>query len=1099
MLFLLSFGKTFANTCKCFSRFSNGTSTLSNDSTILLCPGSSTSIAPNIITFSNDVFEWQSSLNPGVVISNSSTLNVTADNDCDYILTITRGTGELQKALSFVFHIILKPVPVMDMPVNACDTYTWPINNTTYTSNAEVTVYGGASNNGCDSIYNLHLTINNSQHNVIDESKCDSYIWHGTNYTQSGTFTYSYISDNNCLSTDTLKLQITNSTHNAYTVTSCGDYTWNGNIYNSSSTETYSYTNSSNCPSTDTLHLTVNQPTNDTITVSACDSYNFFGTEYTNTTNRPIFTYPGGNWKGCDSTIHLHLTILGHKLGTDTRTACESFTWRCNNETYTTSTNGITASGGADADGCDSIITLNLTINHGTHNVESLATCSTYSWHGQNYPNSGTYTYSYVNSQACPSTDTLRLTVNDPSSSTTTASACDSYNFFGTEYTSTTNSPTFTYPGGNWKGCDSTIHLHLTILGHKLGTDTRTACESFTWRCNNETYTTSTNGITASGGADADGCDSIITLNLTINHGTHNVESLTTCSAYSWHGQNYPSSGTYTYSYVNAQNCPSTDTLRLTVNSPSSSTTTASACDSYNFFGTEYTSTTSSPTFTYPGGNWKGCDSTINLHLTILGHKSGTDTRTACESYTWRCNNETYFTSANGITASGGADADGCDSLITLNLTINHGTHNAESVTTCSAYSWHGQNYPSSGTYTYSYVNSQACPSTDTLHLTVNSPSSSTITASACDSYNFFGTEYTSTTNSPTFTYPGGNWKGCDSTINLHLTILGHELGTDSPIECDSYSWFRNGVTYTTSISGVQVFGGVDANGCDSIITLNLTLNHGQFNAETINACDSYQWNDNTYTSSGSYTHYSTNSNGCTDTAVLTLNITESIHNTYHKTACKSYDWDVNGNGQSHFTSSGTYLDYWSANGCENSDTLVLTILDYEVPSIETLVQKKHKGTTNPWMLIYPRSADDGKYYYQWYRNDSLINGADKQYFQLPQESPGNQVTYSVMVSSNPMAYCATISSATITFVANKSTSVNTTPNPNNGTFTIGLSSTYHQAIKAEFYNTYGTLIAEIPLVDNLANIEGLLPQGVYFVRITTTTGECFTDKVIIR
>ena len=791
MLSLLSLGKTFANTCKCFSRFSNGTSTLSNDSTILLCPGSSTSIAPNIITFSNDVFEWQSSLNPGVVISNSSTLNVTADNDCDYILTITRGTGELQKALSFVFHIILKPVPVMDMPVNACDTYTWPINNTTYTSNAEVTVYGGASNNGCDSIYNLHLTINNSQHNVIDESKCDSYIWHGTNYTQSGTFTYSYISDNNCLSTDTLKLQITNSTHNAYTVTSCGDYTWNGNIYNFSSTETYSYTNSSNCPSTDTLHLTVNQPTNDTIPVSA--------------------------------------------------------------------------------------------------------------W--------------------------------------------DSYNFFGTEYTSTTNSPTFTYPGGNWKGCDSTIHLHLTILGHKLGTDTRTACESFTWRCNDETYTTSTNGIIASGGADADGCDSIITLNLTINHGTHNVESLATCSTYSWHGQNYPSSGTYTYPYVNAQNCPSTDTLRLTV----------------------------------------------------------------------------------------------------------------------------------------------------------NSPSSSTITASACDSYNFFGTEYTSTTNSPTFTYPGGNWKGCDSTIHLHLTILGHKLGTDSPIECDSYTWFRNGVTYNTSTSGVQVFGGVDANGCDSIITLNLTLNHGQFNAETINACDSYQWNDNTYTSSGSYTHYSTNSNGCTDTAVLTLNITESIHNTYHKTACKSYDWDVNGNGQSHFTSSGTYLDYWSANGCENSDTLVLTILDYEVPSIETLVQKKHKGTTNPWMLIYPRSADDGKYFYQWYRNDSLINGADKQYFQLPQESPGNQVTYSVMVSSNPMAYCATISSATITFVANKSTSVNTTPNPNNGTFTIGLSSTYYQAIKAEFYNTYGTLIAEIPLVDNLANIEGLLPQGVYFVRITTTTGECFTEKVIIR
>jgi hypothetical protein len=58
--------------------------------------------------------------------------------------------------------------------------------------------------------------------------------------------------------------------------------------------------------------------------------------------------------------------------------------------------------------------------------------------------------------------------------------------------------------------------LNLTINNPSTGTDTRTACNSFTWIDGN-TYTASNNTATYNiiGGA-ANGCDSLVTLNLTI-------------------------------------------------------------------------------------------------------------------------------------------------------------------------------------------------------------------------------------------------------------------------------------------------------------------------------------------------------------------------------------------------------------------------------------------------------------------------------------------------------------------------------------------------------------------------------------------------------
>ena len=63
-----------------------------------------------------------------------------------------------------------------------------------------------------------------------------------------------------------------------------------------------------------------------------------------------------------------------------------------------------------------------------------------------------------------------------------------------------------------------------------------------------------------------------------------------------------------------------------------------------------------------------------------------------------------------------------------------------------------------------------------------------------------------------------------------------------------------NGATYDSNVP-VQscVVGLTNANGCDSIAVLNLTINQGDTSYTNITACDSAVWNGTTYTQSGTY------------------------------------------------------------------------------------------------------------------------------------------------------------------------------------------------------------------------------------------------------
>ncbi|OFX65411.1 MAG: hypothetical protein A2X15_00340 [Bacteroidetes bacterium GWB2_32_14] len=242
-------------------------------------------------------------------------------------------------------------------------------------------------------------------------------------------------------------------------------------------------------------------------------------------------------------------------------------------------------------------------------------------------------------------------------------------------------------------------------------------------------------------------------------------------------------------------------------------------------------------------------------------------TETACDSYT-APDGIVYTTS--GIKTAVIPNAAGCDSTITIDLTVNNSTTSSIAETTCDSYTApDGTVYTTSGIKTAVIPNAAGCDSTITIDLTVNNSTTSSITETACYSYTApDGTVYT-TSGIKTAVIP--NAAGCDSTITINLTVNNSTTSSITETACDSYT-APDGTVYTTS--GIKTAVIPNAAGCDSTITINLTVNNSTTSSITETACDSYTAPDGTvYTTSGIKTAVIPNAAGCDSTITIDLTI----------------------------------------------------------------------------------------------------------------------------------------------------------------------------------------------------------------------------------
>ena len=341
-------------------------------------------------------------------------------------------------------------------------------------------------------------------------------------------------------------------------------------------------------------------------------------------------------------------------------------------------------------------------------------------------------------------------------------------------------------------GCESATRAATTVTITPSTTNTTpiSACGTYTWANNGQTYTASGtyNGTTTN-------CVTEI-LDLTITPSTTNTTLTSACGTYTWanNGQTYTASGIYSGTTTNCI----TEILNLTITPSTSNTTLISACGTYTWLNNSQTYTVSG---VYSGTTTNCVTETLNL--TIIPNTTNTTLISACGTYTWLNNGQTY-------TASGTYTGTTTNCVTqTIDLTIIPSTINTTPIGACGTYTWpnNGQTYTASGTYSGTTTN---CI-TETLNLTITPSTTNTTPISACGTYTW-------PNNGQTYTTSGvfnGTTTNCITQV-LNLSITPNSSFTSSVSECDSYTWLNNGQTYTAS----GIFNGTTLNCVLQVLSL---------------------------------------------------------------------------------------------------------------------------------------------------------------------------------------------------------------------------------------------------------------------------------------
>ena len=217
-----------------------------------------------------------------------------------------------------------------------------------------------------------------------------------------------------------------------------------------------------------------------------------------------------------------------------------------------------------------------------------------------------------------------------------------------------------------------------------------------------------------------------------------------------------------------------------------------------------------------------GCDSIVTLTLNVNPVASTNLMVAICEGTTYTENG--FNASETGTYTQNLQTINGCDSIVTLNLTISTVINNDITAAICegSVYAENGFNESEIGTYTQNLQTVNGCDSIVTLNLTVSTVINNDITAAICD-----GSVYTengfNVSKAGTYTQNLQSVNGCDSVVTLTLTVNPtYNITIDASIN-EGETYEENG--FSESEAGTYVHTLQAVNGCDSVITLNLTIN----------------------------------------------------------------------------------------------------------------------------------------------------------------------------------------------------------------------------------------------------------------------------------
>ncbi|MBP5536613.1 MAG: leucine-rich repeat protein [Bacteroidales bacterium] len=628
------------------------------------------------------------------------------------------------------------------------------------------------------------------------------------------------------------------------------------------------------------------------------------------------------------------------------------------------------------ASGVDSLVIYSLTTKDTSVHVTTASTCGVFAWHGTNYTRSGTYRYrmSNANAQRCDSVDVLQLTVRRASNGDTVATGCDSLTWHGvTYYSSTTlqegllqgafsvsSTRQVAFARGNLQYQASTQTWRLAgnqydvigRLNRAIGAANTGWIDLFGWGTsgwNNgnvyyRPYDYVSSGVGSHGYGPTDGSSYLYSLTgqwREADWGVHNAITGAGGEAGLWR--------TLTRSewqyVINGRNNAAQLRGLASVQTPSGPVQGLMLLpDGWTLpAGVSFTPGGAN---SYTAAQWQIMEANGALLLPAAGYRD-MQTYYPLGGHYWSSTTEdiegavamafsTTSSTANAsrepryrgcavrlvhdlacFTMTGGNRA-GCDSVVTLYLTIHHPTRGDTSATVCDSMWWLGNRLTASGSWRSDSLarpcalhNRYGCDSSVRLLLTVNHGSSATVadtivrarlpwqyhSLTVAAAWFEEGCDVWDTTATVTI---ANHW-GCDSVIEYRLTVRRDVADTVDSTVCENgmpMTW--NGVSFGLEacngqgdpcvISRDRCFAGMGSHGEDSVLTMRLhvRMNSSARVSDTIVENQlPWIWMGDVYTDSASDTRVLRNAAGCDSVVGYHLYVHRNVRDTADSTVCE--------------------------------------------------------------------------------------------------------------------------------------------------------------------------------------------------------------------
>jgi len=731
---------------------------------------------------------------------------------------------------------------------------------------------------GCDSIIETTLSVLSVLTVNISAEICEgeSYFAGGAFQTQSGTYVDSFLSSAGCDSVVITDLTV----HPAYDLTQdvricVGDSFFAGGAFQSQAgTYVDSFTTASGCDSIITTNLDVQQPTTINQQVTICEGDSFFaGGAFQ--TQEGTYTDSLTSSAGCDSIVITELLVSRVTITLQSQINASCFGamdgglfitvsggvapydvfwidghYQQVNEGGTATLTGVTAGSYSvtviDAVGCSAAgsFTVNEPDRLALGAVSTPPTCNGGSDGSIDLMVlGGTPPYSYLWSTGDTTEDisgrpagfdtvqisdangcmaTLIVEVVEPAPlplTTVRDTICEGDSLFaGGTYQ--TESGTYYDTLSNADGCDSIIATELTVLPAPVNNVSVSICDGQSYFAGGTFQTTS--GIYYDTFAAASGCDSIIITELTVTPEITITIQAQICEGDSLFagGAYQTTSGVYYDTLTATAGCDSIVITELTVNEVLLTGIEWLLCtgDSVLIGGTYQTQ---SGTYYDTLQSSAGCDSIIVWD--VFEVPSSADTVLA-----EICDNEFYF-AGGGFQNQSGIYYDtllnefGCQIIVTTVLTVNPTKVTGIEAVICEGDSVFagGAWQTLAGTYYDTLQTSAGCDSLLAWDVIVLPVSIEFVQAAICEGESYFaGGAFQ--TQSGTYFDTLLNRFGCDSIVTTDLTVLINSSAFVSVQICRGDSFFVGGAYQTQPGEYVDTL--ISANGCDSIVTTNLSF-----------------------------------------------------------------------------------------------------------------------------------------------------------------------------------------------------------------------------------------------------------------------------------